>query len=106
MKIRFFFTIVCFSFLASQNIDLYISLINEGKLKGVKESLPELISKYPKDPGVLFIKALLSIDGESAISQYRNILEKYPQSKFAPESAMKIGEYFYARGCTHNQRIC
>ena len=98
MKIRFFFTIVCFSFLASQNIDLYISLINEGKLKGVKESLPELISKYPKDPGVLFIKALLSIDGESAISQYRNILEKYPQSKFAPESAMKIGEYFYARG--------
>ena len=98
MKIRFLFTIVCFSFLASQNIDLYISLINEGKLKGVKESLPELISKYPKNPGVLFIKARLSSDGESAFNQYRNILEKYPESKFAPESAMKIGEYFYARG--------
>jgi len=89
--------IVC-PFFYSQNVDLYISLINEGKIKGVKENLPELLSKYPKDPGVLFLKALLTSDGDNAVEQYNNILKKYPDSKYAPESAMKIGEYFYARG--------
>ena len=46
--------IFIFSILSSQNIDLYFSLIDEGELDGVKENLPELLSKYPNDPGVLF----------------------------------------------------
>ena len=33
-------------------------LVEEGKIDGVRESLPELLSKYPRDPGVLFLKAL------------------------------------------------
>ena len=82
----------------SQNIDLYLSLIKEGKSKGVLENLPELISKYPKDPGVLYLSALLNRNGESAVDQYKNIIKSYPKSIYAPKSAMKIGEYFYARG--------
>ena len=95
-KIIFFVSV--FSVLSSQNIDLYFSLIEEGELDGVKESLPELISKYPNDSGVLFLKAVLTDDGESAINQYKFILENFPKSIYAPEAAMKIGEYFYARG--------
>ena len=95
-KIIFF--IFFFSITFSQNIDLYFSLIDEGELDGVKENLPELLSKYPKDPGVLFLKAVLTNDGESALEQYKYILKKFPKTKYAPESAMKIGEYFYARG--------
>ena len=30
-----------------QNIDMYISLIDEGQILSVKEKLPELISKVP-----------------------------------------------------------
>ena len=90
--------IFIFSTLSSQNIDLYFSLIDEGELDGVKENLPELLSKYPKDPGVLFLKAVLTDDGESALKQYKYILKSFPKSAYAPESAMKIGEYFYARG--------
>ena len=47
-----------------QNIDLYLSLIDEGKTEGVMETLPELISKYPNDPGVIYIKALMTEDGK------------------------------------------
>ena len=89
---------VLLSHLLSQNVDLYISLIEQGELKGVKDNLSELLSKYPEEPGVLFLKALLTVDGDSAINQYKEILKKFPESKYAPESAMKIGEYFYARG--------
>ena len=92
------FLVSVFSILFSQNIDLYFSLIDEGELDGVKENLPELLSKYPNDPGVLFLKATLTNDGESALKQYKYILQSFPKSTYAPESAMKIGEYFYARG--------
>ena len=84
--------------LDSQNIDMYISLLNEGNSAGVKEQLPELISKFPNDPDVLFLKALLTQDGMSALEQFGNLLDKYPKSKYAPDAAIKIGEYFFARG--------
>ena len=95
---KIIFLVSIFSILISQNVGLYFSLIEEGELDGVKENLPELLSKYPKDPGVLFLKAALTDDGESALKQYRYILENYPKSLYAPKAAMKIGEYFYARG--------
>ena len=57
-----------------------------------------MISKYPKNPGVLYLKALLTQDGKSAIKQYKELLKQYPNSKYAPDAAMKIGEYLYARG--------
>jgi len=82
----------------SQNIDLYFSLIDEGKSKGVLENLPELTSKFPNDPGVLYLNALFNKDGDSSLEQYKNIIKNYPESKYAPKSAMKVGEYFYARG--------
>jgi hypothetical protein len=96
LKIIVFF--VFSIFLHSQNVDLYISLINDGKSKGVLENLPELLSKYPNDPGVLYLNALLNKDGESSVDQYKNIIKNYSESKYAPNSAMKLGEYFYARG--------
>ena len=85
-------------FLKSQNVDLYLSLIDEGQSKSVIENLPELTSKFPKDAGVLYLKALLSREGDVAIEHYKNIIKNYPESKYAPNSAMKLGEYFYARG--------
>ena len=81
-----------------QNIDLYLSLINEGKTEGVIETLPELISKYPNNSGVLYIKALMTEDGKTSIDIYNEIIKKYPDTRYAPYAAMKIGEYFYARG--------
>ena len=96
--IKLILIIFIFSTLSSQNIDLYFSLIDEGELDGVKENLPELLSKYPQNPGVLFLKAVLTDDGESALKQYKYILENFPKSTYAPDAAMKIGEYFYARG--------
>ncbi len=86
------------SYTIGQNIDLYLSLIDEGKTDGVLETLPELISKYPNDPGVIYIKALLTQDGKASLDMYYEIIKKHSGTKYAPYAAMKIGEYFYARG--------
>ena len=90
--------LVLISHLFAQNVDLYISLIDEGKTEGVLETLPELLSKYPNNPGVLYIKALMTENGIKSVDTYNEIIKKYPGTKYAPYAAMKIGEYFYARG--------
>ena len=97
MKVRFFSLLVpCYLF--SQNVDMYLSLIHEGQREGVKEILPELVSKYPNDPGVIYLQALLTVNGMKSLELYSMILEKFPESKYAGEASVKIGEYFYARG--------
>ena len=95
---KYYFLLIICSFLNAQNVDMYLSLLEEGKLSGVRGSLPELVSKFPSDPGVLYLKSLLTEDGRSAIEQYKKIIKNYPESKYAAHSAMKLGEYFYARG--------
>jgi tetratricopeptide (TPR) repeat protein len=84
--------------ITAQNVDMYISLLHEGNTAGVREQLPELVSKFPNDPDVMYLKALMTTDGMAALEQYSNLLDKFPESKYAPDAAIKIGEYFYARG--------
>ena len=86
------------SFLHSQNIDLYLSLIEEGKVAEVRSNLPALELKYPNDPGVKYLKALVHINGEESVELYRNLLKDYPNSRYADDATMKIGEYLYTRG--------
>jgi len=85
-------------FIFSQNIDMYISLIDEGQEESVKEKLPELVSKYPNSAGVIYLQALLTRDGMKSLDLYNEIIEKFPKSSFSDDSHVKLGEYFYARG--------
>ena len=85
-------------FLSGQNVDMFFSLINEGQILGVREKVPELISKYPNDPGVLYLQAILTIEGNKALEFYGQIIERFPESKYSIELSVKIGEYFYSKG--------
>lgn len=97
MKVRIF-SLLFPCYLFSQNVDMYLSLIHEGQREGVKENLPELVSKYPNDPGVIYLQALLTVNGMKSLELYSMIIDKFPESKYAGEASVKIGEYFYARG--------
>lgn len=97
-KVRNYLFILIFSSSYAQNVDMYLSLLEKGNVKDVRETLPELISKFPNNAGVLYLKALLTVEGASSIKQYKNIIKNYSESKYAANSAMKLGEYFYARG--------
>ena len=97
-KVRNYFFILIFSSLYAQNVDMYLSLLERGNIKDVRGTLPELISKFPNNAGILYLKALLTENGASSIKQYKNIIKNYSESKYAANSAMKIGEYYYAKG--------
>ena len=85
--------------LGAQNVDMFLSLIHEGQSDGVKEQLPELVSKYPNDPGVLYLQGLLTTDGMKSLEIYSILLDKFPESKYSAEAAVKIGEYFMPGDC-------
>ena len=89
-----------FGFVAihSQNINLYLTLLEKGRISEVTDNLPELLDRYPNEAGVYYIEALVNQDGESSISQFKKIINNFPNSEFAAKSEMKIGEYFFARG--------
>ena len=100
MLFRFFnlFLIGSTFFLRAQNIDLYLTLLEKGKISEVKENLPELIERYPNDPGVFFLKGLISSDADEALLNYQTLISEFPNSDYASLSQMKIGEYLFARG--------
>ena len=77
---------------------MYLSLINEGQISGVKEQLPELISKYPNNPDIMFLKGIMTTDGNKSVEIYKKILNNFPESRYASEAAVKIAEYYYSLG--------
>ena len=83
-NIILFIPMFCFS----QNIDLYISLLHEGNSSGVRDQLPELVSKFPNDPDVLYLKALMTTDGMEALQLYGDLLDKFPKAKYAPDASV------------------
>ena len=90
--------LIFFSFAYSQNINLYLTLIEKGRYDEVRENIPDLLSRYPNEPGVKYIQALINNDGDASLAQYKKVIENFPDSEFASQSSIKIGEYFFARG--------
>ena len=85
-------------FIFCQNVEMYLALIYEGKTEGVESKINEMILKHPNDPGVLFLEAITTSDGSKALESYNNIIEKFPSSKYAVESSVKLGEFLYSKG--------
>ena len=96
MKIILF--LIFFACANAQNINLYLTLIEKGRYDEVSENIPDLLERYPNEPGVMYIQALINNDGDVSLNQYKKVIEKFPESEFASQSSMKIGEYLFARG--------
>lgn len=92
------FATIFFTTISAQNIELYLSLIDQGKLDEVRGNLHGLELKYPDNPGVKFLRALVTEDGDRSVELYTALIEKYSDSRYADDAAMKIAEYVYARG--------
>jgi hypothetical protein len=88
------------SFITAQDIDIvpYLKQIEAGELTAVKEKLPELKTKYPGSPAIMFLDGVLTEDGQQAVAIYQRIIEKYPESKYADAAIYRVFSYFYALG--------
>ncbi len=84
----------------SQDVDIipYLKQIESGNSADVKAELPELKRKNPESPSIMFLEGVLTENGQQAIVIYQNIVDKYPDSRYADAALYRIYSYYYALG--------
>ena len=97
---RFIFSllIIVISIIFGQDFSIYQNLIEKGKLEEVQKSLPYLESQYPTHPFVLYLKASVESNGDKALEEFQEIVNKHGNTLAGELSSIKIAEYFYSKG--------
>lgn len=89
---------VSLAVVSAQDLDPFFRFVAEGQIQRVRDELPALLEQYPNHPGVLFLDAVTRERAEDAIIVYKKLAQNYPDSPYADDAVMKVGEYLFARG--------
>ena len=76
----------------------YILMAARGKMDEVKKALPELLAKYPENPGVIFLHAVALEDAEAALDKYLLIIARFPRSEWADDAYWRVVQYYAVKG--------
>ena len=108
MKKIFIIVFCCAAIIKAQDVDVSAQLkqIKNGEIEKANISLKELRAKYPDNPSVIFLDALLTKDGDVALNRYETIVRKYPNSQFADASLYCMFSYHYALGNYKKAESC
>ncbi|HOI28608.1 MAG TPA: SPOR domain-containing protein [Melioribacteraceae bacterium] len=101
MRLPYYLVFLLFSVsVLAQEADITSALrqIESGNIKGAEASLKEIKRSSPGDPSVIFLDAVLTVNGEEALKKYSSVYEKFPKSKYADASLYRIFSYYYSLG--------
>jgi len=94
----FFLTVLSsFSIAQEHNIVPFLKQIEQGDTKKAEQFLAAFGNDH-KNPSIMFLEAVLTSDGESALEKYLEIYNDYPTSKFADASLFRVFSYYYSLG--------
>ena len=93
MKTVLSIIILLFSnFVHSQNLTRYFELLEEGKLSEVRLEIDHLLEQFPNHAGVMFLAAQTEEQAEDAVMAYKKLIQNHPNSKYADDAMIKVGE--------------
>lgn len=75
-------------------VEEYLQQYSQGKMNEVRTALPDLLVEYPNDPGVKLLLAIVLEDADKALDIYKDIIQKYPESKWADDAYWRLLEYY------------
>lgn len=87
-------------FAQSTKVASYLKMVSLGKTEEVKGKLPELMAKYPDEPGVKLIQAVVMDDGLKAVEIYKKIVKEYPNSEWADDAQWRVVQFYAIIGDT------
>ena len=90
---------------SSQDVKKYLGMIEGGQIEKVREELPSLLSRYPNDPGVLYVQGMATADGAEAVRVYQSIVDNFPKSEWADDALYKVYQFYYAIGLYRTAEI-
>lgn len=79
-------------------VERYIGMVNAGQTEDVRKEISALEEKYPNNPGVLYIQALVAKEGAEAARVYQSIVDNFPKSKYADAALFRVYQFYYALG--------
>jgi len=90
------------SFLAAQlneqDVRQRLDLIHSGKISEVRTEVQSLLRQIPNDPGVRYLDAYVTENGDQAVKKYQTFVDTYPQNEWADDALYKVYQYYYAVG--------
>jgi cell division septation protein DedD len=87
------------------DIAKYVAMVNNGNVDDVRREVPGLVTKYPNDPGVMYLQGLVTREGSEAIRTYQSIVDNFPESEWADDALYRVYQFYYALGLYRTAEI-
>lgn len=87
------------------DIKKYVAMVNDGNVDDVRRELPALLTKYPNNPGVMYVQGLVTREGSEAIRTYQSIVDNFPESEWADDALYRVYQFYYALGLYRTAEI-
>ncbi|MFP4526960.1 MAG: SPOR domain-containing protein [Candidatus Kapaibacterium sp.] len=78
----------------------YLKMVARGDIATVKNQLPDLLAKYPDDPGVTLLLGVVIEDALLAMEKYEKIVRNHPESQWADDAMWRIVQFHAVAGDT------
>jgi tetratricopeptide (TPR) repeat protein len=78
--------------------DDLVSWLEKHSKEELKSRLETIKKKYPNSAVLIFLEAYVEEDGDRAVDLYKQLVEKFPGSKFTSNALFKLAQYYYAVG--------
>ena len=101
MKIKLIIlALILFTTLSAQEVSIvqYLKAIEDGEVETAISGLNTLKRTNPNDPSVIFLDAVLTEDGNAAVTKYQAIYEQHPKSNYADAALYRVFSYYYSLG--------
>lgn len=96
--VLFCFIQISVSQLSKDELDNSLNKIYTGKAEVVLKDLTNLKTKFPNDPSVIYLDAILTVNGEESAKKFLKIINNFPTFYYRKEALYKIYSYHYTRG--------
>jgi hypothetical protein len=84
--------------LGEQDVRLRLDLIHSGKIEQVRTEVASLLRQLPNDPGVKYLEAYTTENGDLAVKKYQSFVDNFASSEWADDALYKVYQYYYAVG--------
>ena len=86
--------------LGAQDADVqrYVAMVNNGQVEEVRKEISTLLERFPNNPGVLYVQALVTKEGAEAARIYQSIVDNFPKSAYADAALYRVYQFYYALG--------
>jgi cell division septation protein DedD len=86
-------------------VQRYLTMVSNGQTEEVRRDIPSLLTRYPNDPGVLYLQAQVTKEGAEAARIYQSVVDNFPRSKWADASLFRVYQFYYALGLYRTAEI-